>query len=174
MVTDFATTILSYVGLAFDEKDNVAGRDFTSLLLSEDEAAELRAHGAEGGSSLRARPGAEADALILGDPALAGLTFHEYGEARIARGGGYKLIHRETGFDELFDLTNDPNETTNLLPTALTVLHGVGTPGYPGGGQAYPANLSVAGGRAGLEAAAHPTAGPDPLMLAAMLRQAMK
>lgn len=191
MVVDFATTLLGYVGLSFPEKDNVAGRDYSSLLLSPAEADRIKdrireRRSVSGGGVLRRSSRAsssssqnapladdsDSESLVLGLDAQDALTFHEYGEMRAIRGGGYKLIHRENSYDELFDLKNDPNETTNMLPTALPILPGVGAPAYPGGAQAYPANLTVVGGRSGLEAAAKD--GQNALALAQTLLQTGK
>jgi hypothetical protein len=137
---DFAPTLLELAaGAAFSEKTNVAGASYASMLLSENEVRSLEkrthheegftvARGSEAGSvsppmSLKVDPGAR----IIGS-ATDIASFSEYGSSRGAKFNGYKYIERLEGYDELYDLTLDPNETANLIPS----LWGTGMPPYPG------------------------------------------
>lgn len=137
---DFAPTLLELVaGTAFAEKTNVAGASYASLLITDEEASRLerRRHHAPGFTAARGRDAAtispplsvrvDKDALILGSPTDIA-SFSEYGSTRGAKFNGFKYIERLEGFDELYDLTLDPNETTNLIPS----LWGTRMPPYPG------------------------------------------
>ena len=88
-VIDVAPTLLDYVGnLSYPETSIIAGESFKKL---------------------------------LNDPkkrnSLANRTiFGEYGQTRYGRfNGTMKYVMRQTGFTELYDLSNDKNETRNLL-----------------------------------------------------------
>ncbi len=64
-------------------------------------------------------PGASFAALLQGGPAPARddvVVYDEYGPVRMIRSRTHKYVHRYSdGPDELYDLANDPDETTNLV-----------------------------------------------------------
>lgn len=88
-VLDVAPTLLEYAGnFSFPVTSNVPGESFTDLLLNPEKR-----------NSRKGRT-----------------IFGEYGQTRYARvNGTTKYVTRLTGHIELYDLTKDANETTNLV-----------------------------------------------------------
>ena len=88
-VVDVAPTLLEYAGnFSLPFTNNIAGESFTDLLLDP------------------AKRNSRSNRTIYG----------EYGQTRYARvEGTVKYITRLTGYVELYDLTSDQNETTNLI-----------------------------------------------------------
>ena len=86
-VVDIAPTLLQYAGNhSFPSEANIAGESFADLLLN-------------GNFN-----------VLQEDRAI----FGEYGQTRYARMENMKFVTRLIGPEELYDLTNDPNETNNL------------------------------------------------------------
>ena len=82
---DFLPTILDYLGLPPSPGRNLPGRSFAGMLRGQ-------------------APADWPDAV-----------FGEYGQARMIRTHDYKYVHRANGGPhELYDLSRDPEETTNL------------------------------------------------------------
>ena len=95
-VIDIAPTLLQYAGnFSFPSRANIAGESFADLLLS-------------GFSN-----------VFTEDRAI----FGEYGQTRYARMNNMKFITRLTGPSEIYDLTKDPNETTNLADSQSSNEH---------------------------------------------------
>lgn len=89
---DFMPTLLDYLSLPRPEGRNLPGQSFAPLL-TEGDAAMRRAHAHE---------------LIC--------VYDEYGPVRMIRSEDWKYVHRYGyGFNELFDLVNDPQERENLV-----------------------------------------------------------
>ena len=88
-MVDVAPTLLEYAGnFSLPFTNNIAGESFTDLLLDP------------------SKRNSRSNRTIYG----------EYGQTRYARvEGAVKYITRLTGYVELYDLTNDQNETTNLI-----------------------------------------------------------
>jgi len=123
---DFGPTVLQLAaGLAFDERTNVAGASYARLVVPDagDAASWVPATDASPPMAVGASPGLRA----AGSPD-DGIGFFEYGGTRGTRYAGHKYVERHEGFDELFDLTADPTEVQNLVPSAW----GTGMPPYPG------------------------------------------
>ena len=94
-VVDIAPTLLQYAGNhSFPSEANIAGESFVDLLLSD-------------------------TSNVFQDRAI----FGEYGQTRYARMNNMKFITRLTGPVELYDLTNDPNETKNLADSQGSNAH---------------------------------------------------
>ena len=95
-VVDIAPTLLQYAGnYTFPSDANIAGESFADLLLSDNSG------------------------VFAEDRAI----FGEYGQTRYARMNNMKFITRLTGPVELYDLTNDPNETNNLADSSSGSAH---------------------------------------------------
>ncbi|MDQ1256696.1 MAG: choline-sulfatase, partial [Candidatus Hydrogenedentes bacterium] len=83
---DFMPTLLEYVGIGNPEADRLPGKSFAPLLRGETD---------EGRENV--------------------VVYDEYGPVRMIRGREWKYVHRYPyGPNELYDLANDPDETTNL------------------------------------------------------------
>ncbi|MCY3800915.1 MAG: sulfatase-like hydrolase/transferase [Chloroflexi bacterium] len=84
---DFMPTLLDYLGLPLPESVNLPGESFSCL---------LRRNGGSGRESV--------------------VIYDEYGSTRMIRTHDWKYVHRyPDGPNELFDLTNDPDERRNLI-----------------------------------------------------------
>ncbi len=84
---DFMPTLLDYLGLPLPESVNLPGESFNCL---------LRRDGGSGRESV--------------------VIYDEYGSTRMIRTHDWKYVHRyPDGPNELFDLTNDPDERRNLI-----------------------------------------------------------
>ena len=84
---DFMPTLLDYLGLPLPESVNLPGESFNGL---------LRRNGGSGRESV--------------------VIYDEYGSTRMIRTHDWKYVHRyPDGPNELFDLTNDPDERRNLI-----------------------------------------------------------
>ena len=84
---DIRPTVLEYVGVPDREADRLPGRSFAPLLNGEDSPGRDRV-----------------------------FIFDEYGPVHMARTREWKYVHRyPLGPHELYDLVNDPDETTNLF-----------------------------------------------------------
>ena len=95
---DFMPTLLDYLGLPLPEGRNLPGRSFLPVL-----------EGAGGGDS-----GREAIVVQAGAPG-----FSEYGATRMVRTEEWKYVHRyPQGPHELYHLTDDPDERSNLAEDA--------------------------------------------------------
>lgn len=87
---DFMPTLLEYVGVQAPNAEGLPGRSFLAQLLGD-------------------APGERADVVI----------FDEYGPVRMIRNKEWKYVHRYPyGPHELYHLTNDPHEKTNLIDTS--------------------------------------------------------
>jgi len=87
---DFMPTLLEYVGLPQPGAGNRPGRSFVPVLLGETDTAR--------------------DSVVIYD---------EYGPVRMVRTAEWKYVHRHPdGPHELFHLTEDPDERTNLIDDA--------------------------------------------------------
>ena len=84
---DFMPTLLDYLGLPLPEGGNLPGESFNGL---------LRQNGGSGRESV--------------------VIYDEYGSTRMIRTQDWKYVHRyPDGPNELYDLTNDPDERRNLI-----------------------------------------------------------
>jgi arylsulfatase A-like enzyme len=84
---DFMPTLLDYAGVGAAEPDGLPGRSFAPLLRGEEQNGHDRV-----------------------------VVFDEYGPVRMIRTREWKYVHRyPDGPHELYDLTNDPGETRNLV-----------------------------------------------------------
>lgn len=84
---DFMPTLLDYLGLPLPEGRSLPGRSFAPLLAGGDAAPRELVH-----------------------------VFDEYGPTRMVRSDAWKYVHRTGyGYNELYDLVNDPQERENLV-----------------------------------------------------------
>lgn len=116
--TDFADTILEYLGVAPPEEWERHGRSLLPMLSG---GAGKEAVFAGGGheAAMRRRFPAQADAMLARGPLSdKQRTYLECPEAmaraKMVRTREWKLVARETGDDELYDLRGDPRELVNL------------------------------------------------------------
>ncbi len=95
---DLYPTLLDYVGLPNPHADDLPGTSFAPLLR---------------GSEPMAQPRDAADTPVV--------VFDEYGPVRMIRTHEWKYVHRYPyGPHELYDLTTDPGELSNLVPNGGT------------------------------------------------------
>ncbi|MBP6965190.1 MAG: sulfatase-like hydrolase/transferase [Armatimonadetes bacterium] len=87
---DFMPTLLDYVGIENPQAEKLPGRSFVSLLMGKEEAGR--------------------DEVVV---------FDEYGPVRMVRTKDWKYVHRyPDGPNELYHLSVDPREMTNLVSDA--------------------------------------------------------